>query len=89
MFQKLLHYRNANHLTEISGNSGKETKIDPNISVKNVSKMWEYFARLSSFLEKPKINVPFAAKMFRNSNWNFKLNGSRPEFPKSFSMFTF
>ena len=79
MLRKLLHYRNGNHFTEISRNSGKETEWNDKSFVKNVSKIWEYLARLSSFPEKPKMTVPFAAEMFRNSNQNFRLNGSHPE----------
>ena len=35
---------------------------------------------LSRKTEKPKMTVPFVAEIFRNSNRNFKLNGSRPKF---------
>ena len=70
--------RTANHLTEISGNSGKEIIINrTEIFGKNRFENLKGYPLFSKIPVKPKIIVRFTAKMFRNSNRNFRSNSSR------------
>ena len=59
-FWKLLNFRNANHSTENSGNSGSKVEWKGNFREKAFSKIWVYLARFSSGLEILENAVPFA-----------------------------
>ena len=63
-FRKLLNFRNANHSTENSGNSGSKVEWKGNFREKN-SKIWVYPPRLSSLFEILENAVPFATVKFR------------------------
>ena len=58
-------FRNANHSTENSGNSGSKVEWKGNFREKAFSKIWVYLARFSSGLEILENAVPFATGSYQ------------------------